>query len=59
MINFILLFSALAFSAIAFTLAISSLTLAVIYDEEDMSTIKNTFICLLIAIILAVVSLTI
>lgn len=59
MVNFILLLSALTFGAIAFALAISSLSLTIIYDEEDTSIIRNTFICILIAIILGVMGLAI
>lgn len=58
MVNFILLLSALIFGAIAFTFVISALSLAII-EDEDMSAMKDAFVCMIIAIILGVMSLAI
>lgn len=59
MVKFIFLLSALVFGAIAFTFVISALSLAIIDDKEDMSVIKDAFVCMIIAIILWVMSLAI
>lgn len=59
MVNFILLLSALTFGASAFAFAICSLFFTIMYNEEDMSAIKEAYICMLIAIILGVIGVLI
>lgn len=58
MLGSILLFVALAFGLAAFSFMVSSLIFAIIYDSSDVgsiSSLKDGFICVLIAIILAMV----